>query len=261
MKLSRILFTSALVWGTGIATAPAVIDAYAVKPVGYTLTGADEFFSGSHLIDGSGLTDPLETWTKMPDDPNAVKHTWGVGVASDNWVTGAPGGFPSDWFEASGTIPTFVFDLGEDRPLIGAHFWQYGSGTGTPGAVQGNGAKSIELRFNTAADGNVDFLGPVYTIDLDHAPPDGEPTGQVLPRQDLWLPDVIDARYVEMRITDSWFVAPGDGTGMDEHGHPIRGGDRVGLGEVRFSMVPEPGTYALALLGLGLLGLARRRRR
>jgi hypothetical protein len=45
-----------------------------------------------------------------------------------------------------------------------------------------------------------------------------------------------------MRITDNWYVAPGDGTAQDEHGHPMRGGDRIGLGEVRFSVVPEPVT-------------------
>jgi len=43
-----------------------------------------------------------------------------------------------------------------------------------------------------------------------------------------------------MRIADNWFVAPGDGTTQDQHGHVVRGGDRVGLGEVRFSTVPEP---------------------
>jgi hypothetical protein len=63
-----------------------------------------------------------------------------------------------------------------------------------------------------------------------------------------------------MRITDNWYVAPGDGSTQDEHGHLIRGGDRVGLGEVRFSAVPEPPAYAgVAALGLAVFAVWRRR--
>jgi hypothetical protein len=36
---------------------------------------------------------------------------------------------------------------------------------------------------------------------------------------------------------------------MDEHGHLIRGGDRVGLGEIRFSMVPEPSSGIVLAAG------------
>ena len=55
-----------------------------------------------------------------------------------------------------------------------------------------------------------------------------------------------------MTITDNYFTAPGDGSGGT-----LAGGDRVGLGEVAFEIVPEPSS--LSLLLIGILGLRRRR--
>jgi hypothetical protein len=58
------------------------------------------------------------------------------------------------------------------------------------------------------------------------------------------------ARYVQLEVTDNYFGQPGI----------TAGGDRAGIGEVRYAteVVPE---LSSALLGaLGLLGLLRRRR-
>ena len=128
------------------------------------------------------------------------------------------------------------------------------------GNVQGNSAKTIQLRFNTHAEGAVDFLKQPVTINLDHGLISETPAGSPMPRQDFSL-GAQTARYVEMRVTDNWYVAQGDGTAQDEHGHFVRGGDRVGLGEVRFSAVPEPGAFALLSGGLMLLTTRGVRRR
>lgn len=61
----------------------------------------------------------------------------------------------------------------------------------------------------------------------------------------LPLGGTFDANFVRMTVTDNQFG-----------GAP--GGDRLGMGEIRFIAVPEPST---ALLGsLALLGLIRRKR-
>ena len=54
---------------------------------------------------------------------------------------------------------------------------------------------------------------------------------------------------------DNFFVAPGDGSAG---GAP--GGDRVGLGEIAFQVVPEPSSVLLLITAVvGLLGLRRRK--
>lgn len=218
-----------------------------VNPVDVTLSGADEFFPAAHIIDGSGLSaqpntgDPLpETWT----------HAWGD-PANDSWVSSDPGGFPADWFAVSGSIPTFVFDLGQNSLLDTVHLWAYSGGPGVTGDYQGNSAKTLEFRFNTAAEGGLNFNKPATAITMDHGLISETPAGSPMPRQDFNVGPQT-ARYVEMRVTDNWYVPPGDGTGQDEHGHFVRGGDRVGLGEVRFSAVPEPAISALLAGGLVL---------
>jgi hypothetical protein len=237
-----------------VALAGNLSAATVVNPVGLNLTGSDAFFPARQIIDGSGLEFQLNTGDTLPATWN---HRWGS-VASDSWVSGAFG-FPSDWFASSGTIPTFVLDLGQNTSLDMVHLWAYSGGAGVNDTIQANSAKTLEFRFNTDAQGNASFLGAATTVTLDHGPLSQTASGFVLPRQDFSVGSQM-ARWVEMRVTDNWFVAPGDGTTTDEHGHLIRGGDRVGLGEVRFSVVPEPSTWALGLGGLLALGAALRRR-
>lgn len=238
-----------------VALASSAWAATVINPVGVTLTGSDALFPATQLIDGSGLEFPLSTGDPLPVIWN---HRW-KSPSSDSWVSGAPGGFPSDWYASSPSVPTFVFDLGQDVALDAVHLWPYSGHPGVNGTVQGNSARTVEFRFNTAAAGNGSFAGPAVGVTLDHGPLSETAAGFVLPRQDFSV-GLQTARWVEMRITDNWYVAPGDGTTQDTHGHFIRGGDRVGLGEVRFSTVPEPRAYAL-VAGLGLFGLAAARSR
>jgi hypothetical protein len=237
------------------ALASSASAANVINPVGITLSGADALFPAAHLIDGSGLPFSLPNGASLPATWN---HRWGS-PATDSWVTGAPGGFPSDWYAAAGGVPRFVLDLGQDTALDAVHLWPYSGISGVTNTIQGNSAKSLEFRFNTAAQGNAAFAGPAVGVTMEHGPVSQTPAGFVLPRQDFAL-GAHTARWVEMRITDNWFVPPGDGSTQDEHGHLMRGGDRVGLGEVRFSIIPEPAAYAGAV-ALGLAGFAVLRRK
>lgn len=111
-----------------------------------------------------------------------------------------------------------------------------GPGVGFDADDNANGAISANLRFSDTTT----FIGAPFEI--------SGITQAVDPRQSFSFPDVT-ARYVELVPTDNLFgIAP-------------PGGDRVGLGEVAFAVptvIPEPSSALLALLGLA--GLARRRR-
>ena len=246
-------FAGIALWAALIGNSQA---ANVINPTGIQLvTGADTLYAVENLINGSGLDSMPATGSPLPAIWN---HQFG-NPSADSWVSTDPGGFPADWFAASGTIPTFVIDLGQEFPVEAVHLWAYSGSTGVAGTIQGNSARTVEFRFNTAAEGDGSFLGPAVTVQANHGPTSETPSGFILPRQDFAVGN-ITAQFVEMRVTDNWFVAPGDGSSADEHGHLSRGGDRVGLGEVRFSAVPEPSTCALFALGLVLLLVNRLRR-
>ena len=103
----------------------------------------------------------------------------------------------------------------------------------------GNGANEIALQFATEADGTGAF-GSSLTYN-----PTFFPTQPVTPRQSFGFAQPVTARYVELTPLNNFFgISP-------------PGGDRVGLGEVAFAMVPEPSALALMLIG-GLVLLRRR---
>jgi len=191
----------------------------------------------AQLNNNSGMTPVINAGDSLESAMGAVHDFGGV---FESWVTV---GATPDYF---GAYPAaeIIWDLtgGGNTTAGSAILWQYQNDGGGVGRV-GNHAKTIEFLFNTEAQGDVSFAGAATTIEM--APVmDG-----INAAQGFALPGD-SARYVLMRVTDNHFESPGI----------IAGGDRVGLGEVRFAteVIPEPAT--IALLGLGSLGLIRRRK-
>ncbi|NQT40601.1 MAG: discoidin domain-containing protein [Planctomycetes bacterium] len=158
------------------------------------------------------------------------------------------------WTRGTGLgLPEFVFDLtgGGDTPVESILLWQYGNGS------PGNSARDFELIFHTEAEGDVFSFASgsgteanEFTGTMDAAAP--FTTDANVAQQFNFAPET--ARYVGLRIANNYLGILGPG------------GDRYGLGEVRFvapaagAAVPEPSTFALAALGLLGLGWYGRRR-
>jgi hypothetical protein len=206
--------------------APAsAVSFYAIDSV-WSSTVSD-YWPASNLIQGVGISFDA-----------AEPHDSLVSGAAGSWVTDAPLGFPSDYFEHLAN-PVLMFDLGADVALTEISVWGYDY-------TNANGVSLFGLRFATDAEGPGGFgtsiaFSPTYAL-LNH----------VVNRQSHEFAQIVSARYVEFTALDNFFVPPGDGS---TGGLP--GGDRVGLTEVAFA-VPEPASFLL--VGAGLLVLARRRR-
>jgi len=192
-----------------------------ITPVSVTSPNSTAYFAIERLIQGPGVGYSAAE----PYD----------GIPGETWVTNAPGGFPSDYVAVAGA-PILIFDLGADYLLTEISTWGYTTGNS-------NGVKNFDLRFATDAQGAGSFGAAQtgFTAALSDITRDSHPLTPVT------------ARYVEFTATANYFTAPGDGTGGE-----LAGGDRVGLGEVAFVLIPEPSSALLG--GVALLGLLRRRR-
>lgn len=173
---------------------------------------------------------------KSHDGPGGASVTRVSGAATA-WVTQSNNN-DFDYYDAF-AAPVLTFDLGVDKAIDGFSFWNYFNNH--------NAAKDISPRFATAAEGTGAFgtsilANPAFVLALDVM------IGDPQERQDIGF-SAVTARFVEVTVTDNHFVL---GSGL--------GGDRVGMGELQFNAVPEPGTLALFGLGLAGLGFARRRR-
>ena len=196
-----------------------------VSPISATSTTSGDLWPVSNLVQGPGVGFDA-----------AAPHGRILGGSAGNWVTGAPGGFPSDFIAVAGA-PVLVFDLGSDSAISAIHTWGYS-------VTNANGVMDFSLRFATDADGLGGFgtsiaANPLFSMLIDD-----------IPMQTNGLGGVITTRYVEMTALTTHITNGGSG--------PPAGGDRVGLGEVSFS-IPEPSISLLGLLAFGGLALRRRR--
>lgn len=154
-----------------------------------------DLFPAGNLIDGSGLS-------TTPTGTNYVTVTHAAASGTTAWVTQAPG---ADWYAVPGAPnPTFVFNLGSSQTLKGVATWGYHFGSGN-----GNEARAFTLEFSN--DGGATWSAPTSTITRG--------LSASAAAVNSFTP--VTANAVRMVVTDNnaGFAA---------------GGDRVGLGEVRF---------------------------
>jgi hypothetical protein len=140
---------------------------------------------------------------------------------------------PSAWVSASGVGNQWVrFDLGSAQNLGKIHLWNLN--------VDGQtalGVRNMEVWKTDSAGNNIALLATI--TDLPQA------TGtSAYADQAFSLSGATDVQYVKLCNFTNW------------------GGSSVGLSEVRFEKIPEPGTLALLAAGLvGLLAYAWRKRK
>ena len=227
--MKKILTLSACCFAFLLDNAPAV-EFYPIAAV-ESSTAADDLWPASNLIQGPGVG----------FDANEP-HDKTLGGADGNWVTAAPGGFPSDYIAVAG-MPVISLDLGEDRVLSEISVWGYES-------TNSNGVSEFTLNFATDAEGaggGSASAGPFATAgDLNTGMNDSTT------RQSFSF-DAVTARYVDVTVTDNFFNS--DGT---DAGGNIPGGDRAGLGEIAFA-IPEPNSMLMLVPALALLFRFRRR--
>jgi len=110
------------------------------------------------LTDNSGMTPAVNAGDSLE---SAVAATHVYGGVFESWVTN--GAAPD--YSASQPAPVFVWDVtgGGNTQLAAIILWQYQNDGGGTGRV-GNHAKTIELQFNTEAEGSATFAGPVTTV-------------------------------------------------------------------------------------------------
>lgn len=200
-----------------------------IHPVGVTTTHPTDvaLLVVDNLINGSGMSLPNGSIT----DANiaSVSHegqVFGNGSNESTYTINDP------------NRPTLTFDLGGTFPVRSAYIWNYHDNDGFFGTtLSGNGASEATVTFELGGSA----VGPSVVINPAEAP-------QVLGVDTLPSFHLLSAEGV---LADKVLIT------LDDH---FPGGDRVGLGEVRFStVVPEPGAFAILATYLACCALKRRR--
>lgn len=222
----------------------SVTSAAIIRPTAITGPNGDAGSSLGDLISGSGLSTALDNGTNLTT-ATTTTHT----------LTGT--GQNVSWTLAGNTnLPVFSFDLGSEQSIGTALLWQYGN-NGGPGADNaGNHTRQFELIFHTLAEGSTfdfgteaaEYSGTMAYVDNGDADSTATNLGQAFQFASQ------NAQYVGLRIVSNY-------GGQDNGGNTITGGDRFGLGEVRFATetIPEPSSSAL--IGLAGIALILRRRK
>ena len=163
-------------------------------------TAATDLFPAVNLVNGSGLS-------AVPDALPLAGITHSSATSTTAWATA---GDTADWYAVPKPPPVLTFTLPGPFLLTGLTVWGYPSGTST----QNHEAKELLIEFSTVAGGKWDGA-----VTLTHARTGRAP-------ETLVLPDRV-ARFVRITVTDNYFGTPG-----------ATGGQRVGLGEIRFLGTP-----------------------
>jgi hypothetical protein len=152
------------------------------------------------------------------------------------------------WTRSTGAgNPVFSFDLGADTSVGSVMLWQYGNGS------PGNSARDFELIFHTAAEGNTFSFASgggseatEFSGQMDQA---ANYTTATNVAQFFGFGSTENARYIGLRLASNY------------NGILNPGGDRYGLGEVRFATeVPEPATIFI-MMAAGIPALLKRKRK
>lgn len=182
-----------------LAGSPAVdaADQVLVTPAAVTLDAGTEFYPVIRLIDNSGLP-------SVPDIGNYGSMQHATTNPNTAWVTNGSG---ADYFAAPvGETPVLTFDLGGLYDLSALVVW------GLMFDVENNNeAKEIVLEFSR--DGGISFGD---TVNVTHQ-------RSAIDQETISLGGSYLADTVRMTIVDNHYGTPG-----------APGGDRVGLGEVKF---------------------------
>lgn len=190
---------------SGTPAIEPVFTTHLVAPIAVTSSTAEtDEFPAEQLIDASGFRDPLKL-------DNYEASVQGLVRPANAWCTEAPGGMPSDYF-ITGKTPELMFDLGSRMQVTHLVVWGYSHNGGSCN----NEVKTIEVAFS--ADGGKTFNHEIVVS--------RQQTNQRCETLDLGGTHWAD--QVRLRITDNHF------TTLDE-----KGGDRVGLSEVRFLALRE----------------------
>lgn len=261
ITFSRTVLTSiTLIAGSLLAHAD-VIQPVAVVSEEYVYTPAIKLINGEGLEDNKGITRSVTKQSTLSEALN-TQHLYD-GLFAESFVSTDLGKAGSDLFASlpdGDTDVDLVFDLtgGGNTALNSVLLWQY-QNVGDAAYAVGNHTRSIEIRVNTEAQGKTSFsasptlvtLKPVTDGDEDEDPNNdlgGNNTAQAFPLAG----SSSFGRYVQVSITDNYLG----------HQKITGGGDRVGLGEIRFvaattkakkiarSKVDEPNLGA-AIISLG----------
>jgi len=178
-------------------------------------TAATDLYAAANLINGSGLsgTPTVATWS-------TVTHLGASAITA--WVTAASG---SDWYAVTKPPPVLTVGLPGDFSLTGLVVWGYPTGT----SANNNEAKTFVTEFSS--DGGATW-GEGVT--LTHAR-----TARASEKLDF---AARSANAVRLTIADNHVGTAG-----------TAGGDRVGLGEIRFLGTPVIPPHPVIVVPTGLV--------